>query len=166
MLRTIAVLLIALIFCSSSQQKSKAGSKKALLQPGTLVDMVVYHKNGKDLQRISEIRPWHIYSAIPFDIVKGSITLFIIELLYRSVREEEQNEGLFDLTANTLILLDQTSEPIGNLHLWFMIQLTRYLGFLPNGKWTGEACRFNQNAGESRDFLILNIGKKINNRVD
>jgi DNA repair protein RecO (recombination protein O) len=126
---------------------SKSGSKKALLQPGTLLDLVVYHKPGKDLQRISEVKPWMTYRAIPFDVVKGSISLFIIELLYRSVREEESNEGLFRLAAKSLASLDEAEGSVANIHLWFMIQLTNYLGFLPHGDWTGEDCIFDMEEG-------------------
>jgi len=108
--------------------------KPTLLQHGTLVEMIVYHKTTGGLQHVKEIRnAWH-YHSIPFDIRKSSIVLFISEVLYRSLYEEESNPALFRFLFESFRYLDMTSRPVANFHLIFITKLMRYLGFFPQPK--------------------------------
>ena len=50
----------------NSVRSAKSRGKMALYQPLSLLDLVVYHKSGKDLQRISETKFSYAYSSIPF----------------------------------------------------------------------------------------------------
>lgn len=117
--------------------RSKKSTKKArLFQPLALVEMVVSNSNKGTLQRISEITPLHPYSEIPFDMVKSSIVFFLNEVLYKSLGEEQADEDLFDFIKNSMLLLDLKHENCSNFHAFFMIQLSRFLGFFPEGKCT------------------------------
>lgn len=110
-------------------QKSK--TKSALFQPLTLLDLVVYHKEKSSIHPVKEVTlavPTH--STIS-DIRKSSIALFLAELVYRTIREEEANASLFDFLWNSIILLDTTEEQVASFHLLFSIKLCRFLGFQP-----------------------------------
>lgn len=111
---------------------AKSKGKSAMYQHGNLLDMVVYHKDQGSLMRISESRFAHIYEQLPFNVVKGGLLLFYIEVLNRIIKEEEQNEPLFDFLFESLIDLDQTDRKIGAHHIWFLLGLSKYLGFYPN----------------------------------
>lgn len=111
---------------------SKNIGKSSLYQHGNLLEMVVYHKEQGALMRISECRFSHIYEQLPFNVIKGGLLLFYIELLNRIIREEEQNEALFDFLFESFIDLDQTDKKIGAHHIWFLLGLSKYLGFYPN----------------------------------
>jgi DNA repair protein RecO (recombination protein O) len=50
-------------------------------------------------------------------------------VLYKSIKEEEPNESLFQFIAWSLETLDQTKTPIHSFHLLFLVKLTEYLGF-------------------------------------
>ena len=56
--------------------------------------------------------------------------MFLAEILSAVLREEEQNEGLFNYIETALQYLD-TEEHYSNFHLLFLLKLTRYLGFQP-----------------------------------
>lgn len=120
-------------FIISGVRKKKAKVNASLMQLMTLVDMVAYHRDDKDLHRIKEIKPAYIYTKIPFDFIRGSIGLFMTELAKKSIRESEENKPLFDFLYHSFVYLDQTENPIHNFHLKFMLELTVYLGFLPSG---------------------------------
>lgn len=115
-------------------KKSKVSA--GLLQVMTLVDLIVYHRDDKDMQRIKEIKAAHVFQSIPFDVRKGAIGMFMVELARKAIREQEENQSLFTFLFRTFQHLDETKEPIGNLHLSFMIGLSAYLGFLPEGEAT------------------------------
>ncbi|TND10600.1 MAG: DNA repair protein RecO (recombination protein O) [Bacteroidetes bacterium] len=116
-----------------SGARSKRGKAKGnLLQPLMQVELVVQHKAKSRLQRIMEIGCKAPYRHIHEDIVKTSIALFLAEVLYKAIREEEKNPGLFEFLSHSLQILDLETGSCHNFHLCFLLQLSRYLGFFPH----------------------------------
>lgn len=128
-------------------RKQKSKFKSNLFQPLNLVNIVAYHKEGHGLKRISEISAHPQLTSIPYDIVKSSVAIFLNEVIYRSIREEEKNQTLFDFLHNAIRILDLRSVDCSAFHLCFMIQFTRYLGFFPNGNYFEEQSIFNLQEG-------------------
>jgi DNA repair protein RecO (recombination protein O) len=131
----------------NSVRKRHAKVRASLFQPLTLVEVVAYNKERGGLQRISEIRNTVQYRDIPFDPVKSSMVLFLNEVLYRSVREEESNPTLFEFLFNSLQVLDLQSPLNPSYHLLFLLRLTRFLGFFPHGNYTAINSIFNLQDG-------------------
>lgn len=132
----------------NSVRSRKARFRPSLFQPLSLLEMVVYHKERGGLQRISEIRNVPQYREIPFDPVKSSMLLFLNEMLYKCVREEEPNSALFEYLFNSLQVLDLQSPASRDFHLLFLIRLARYLGFYPSGAYSEETPVFNLQEGD------------------
>jgi DNA repair protein RecO (recombination protein O) len=75
---------------------SKKGTAKgAYFQAGAVLDLVVYHNDFKNLQRIKEFKWAHLYNHIFSDVFKNAVTLFTIELLNKVLKEPEPNNELF-----------------------------------------------------------------------
>lgn len=106
--------------------------KAAIFQPLYLLDLEVYYKTGREIHRIKNARIAFPYSTIPFDIRKSTQVLFLAEVLYKCLREEEPNIELFDFIYHALTLLDLTEAGISNFHIWFLFKLTRFLGINPS----------------------------------
>ncbi|UXX80205.1 DNA repair protein RecO [Reichenbachiella carrageenanivorans] len=117
------------IINSVRSQRSKKGL--ALLQPLTVLDMVVYFKNQKSdgLQRISEYKPAHSFTSIPFDVKKSAMALFVTELLTKVLKEEDDRGQVFEFLFQFILMLDQKRDGYESLHLYLMVQLTHYIGF-------------------------------------
>lgn len=113
---------------------SKKGSGKAnLFQPGALLDMIVYHSEQKQLQRIKEFKWGFLYQHIFSDIKKNAVAVFMIELLTKCLKQTEPNEELFQFIEDAFIHLDESSETItANFPLFFALQLTNFFGIPPN----------------------------------
>lgn len=111
------------------------GKKKAfkanIFQPLFLLELDVYYKPKRDLQRIKEFRIFLTFKTIPYDVIKSSIVLFLAEILYRTLREEESNPTLFDFLINAIQLFDNSTKGILNFHILFLLQFTKFLGFFP-----------------------------------
>ena len=76
--------------------RSKKGQGKAsLLQVMSMVDLVVYEREDKELNRIKEIKAGHVFQGIPFDLSKGVIGLFMAELARKTIKEATSNPELF-----------------------------------------------------------------------
>jgi DNA repair protein RecO (recombination protein O) len=115
----------------NSVRSSNAKNKIALFQPLTLLDMVVYHKNSHGLQRISEIRIAEPYFSIPFDMYKTSISIFLSEVLIKTLKEETANQEMFDFLFHSFHALDKIPNNALNFHVSFMLRYSFYLGFYP-----------------------------------
>lgn len=108
------------------------GSKIALYQPLTLLDLVVYDKENAGLQRISEAKINYPQRRIPFDMACTSIALFATELISRSIVEGYQNEELYDFLQKSILTLDHPSTSLGSFPLVFLLENARHLGFAPD----------------------------------
>lgn len=126
-----------------------AKNKIALYQPLTLVNLVVYHRENANLERIKEINCFHPYHSLTVDIKKSTIAMFITELLNKTVKEESHAGNVFQFVVDALVTIDSLDRNVENAHLLFLIKLSRYLGFGPQfanevlgGRVTDEATEF------------------------
>ncbi|WOK06241.1 DNA repair protein RecO [Imperialibacter roseus] len=111
-------------------RSAKSKGKMALYQPLTLLDLVIYHKDGAQLNRISEIKCFYPYQHIPFEIRKTTIGIFLGEVLSKIVRENEHDHaGQFDFVAKSLQAFDTLTANFESFHLQFLVKFTQYLGF-------------------------------------
>lgn len=110
--------------------------KSALLQPLTCLEITVENKANKSLQRIKEARCYPQFTDIPYNTSKSSLAIFIAEVIYRSVKEEESNLPLFEFLHSSILLLDEEKNNCSNFHLSFLVQLSQYLGFFPGNEYS------------------------------
>jgi DNA repair protein RecO (recombination protein O) len=115
----------------SGVRNKKSAHKSALLQPLSLVDLVVSNSSKGGLQRITEINLLQPYTDIPYNVIKSSIAIFLNEILYKVLKEEHADPDMFEYIKNALLVLDLKQDSCSNFHIYFMTQLSRYLGFAP-----------------------------------
>lgn len=116
--------------------KKKSAGKAVFFLPLALLDLVFYRKESGSLSRIKEISLSGSFDSIHFEPHKQAISLFIAELLLRTIREAEPNETLFRFLETAICLLDVMQQGEENFHLIFMLQLSRFLGFFPGNSWS------------------------------
>jgi len=114
--------------------KKKSVVRSAFLQPLSIVEMDVSHIPGKNIHHIKDMRMKYTFTGIPFDPVKNSLALFLSEMLFRTLRQTEPDDMMFQFLENSIQQLDCCEVGIANFHLVFLIKLTRYLGFEPNNE--------------------------------
>jgi DNA repair protein RecO (recombination protein O) len=110
-------------------RSKSAKNKIALYQPLTLLNLVVYHREHANIERIKEISCFHPYQSLTADIKKSTMAMFITELINRTVKEESHAQEVFTFLADSMIAIDSLQSAYENSHLIFMIRLSRYLGF-------------------------------------
>jgi DNA repair protein RecO (recombination protein O) len=118
-------------YIENGVRSSKGKNKIALFQPNTLLDLVVYHDQKKEIHRIAEIKCFKPYQSIPYEIRKSSVAIFINEVLNKSLKEHAENQPLFQFLVDTLSFLDENHAGIENFHLYFLLHYCFYLGFAP-----------------------------------
>jgi len=120
----------------SGVRNKKKGNKSGLLQVMGLVDLVAYNKESKSLNRIKEVKADYLYRSIPFDVVRSSIGMFMIEISRRSIRENERNDALFHFLRDSFLYLDHCEGSMALLPILFLIKLSKELGFAPSQNYS------------------------------
>jgi DNA repair protein RecO (recombination protein O) len=110
-------------------RSKSAKNRIALYQPLTLLDLVVYHRENANIERIKEIRCLYPYTTITSDVRKSAIALFITEVLNRTVKDESHAGEIFNFVYESMIRLDRMNSAFENFHLQMMLKLSRFLGF-------------------------------------
>ena len=132
----------------SGVRSKGARTKVGILQPTSLVEMVAYFRANKNINRFKEIKAAHIYQMIPFDVLRGTMALFMVELAQKTIKEEEANPTLFYFLFDRFYQLDIADTLPSNFHLQFMAQLAKYLGFAPANEWSTSTPYFDMREGK------------------
>lgn len=111
------------------------GNKAAMLQPMFLLEFEGIETPHSQMDRMKDARMPHSLQSLPFDVRKSTIALFMAEVLYRLVKEVEPNSPLFGFVKESVIALDGLEEGVANFHLWFLVQLSAFLGFYPANEY-------------------------------
>ncbi len=111
----------------------KTSGKASLFQPSSILDMVVYHNDLKQLQRIREFKWSYLYKHILSDVRKNSIALFMVELLSKCLRQPEPNPDLFLFCEDAFMHLDAANDTVAaNFPLFFALHVTVFFGVPPS----------------------------------
>lgn len=104
-------------------------SRIALYQPLTLLELVVYHRENANINRIKEVKCLYPYQSIHLDIRKSAVALFINEIINKTIKDESHADEMCGFMIRSLVTLDQLESQVENFHLRFMLKLSRLLGF-------------------------------------
>jgi len=133
--------------------KHKSKFHPTFFQSLTLLNLEIDVNPRRELQRIKEIGFAHPFHSVPFDTVKSSVAIFLAEILYKTLKEEEPNNPLFDFIYHAIQVLDMKDQGIANFHLLFLINLTKHLGFFPIDNYSETNCIFNTANGRFHHYI-------------
>lgn len=123
-------------FFVTAGRSAKSKIKPALLQPLTQLELETMQRANKQFAKIHDLRCSYHYTDLYLNTYKTTIAAFLNEVLYTSVKEEEPNENLFHFITAAFQWLDHSEDHISNFHLYFLIELSKHLGFYPQNNFT------------------------------
>jgi DNA repair protein RecO (recombination protein O) len=136
----------------SGVRAKKSKISAGLLQVMTIVDLVAYHRDDKDLTRIKEIKAHVIYSTIPFEVPRSAVGLFMIEIARNTVQGHEAAPELFSFIIDNFKYLD-SAKHFSNLHIHFLVHLATFSGFQINGAFSDAVPYFDLQNGNFTEHL-------------
>ena len=140
-------------FIMGGVRKRKKGNVASKVQVLNLVTIQAYIKNNDRLSRIKELSYNYIYKSIPFDVVKSSIAIFLIEVCRKTVKASSDSHALYQFVVKGLIHLDNLNSGIAHFHIGFLLDLGRHLGF-----------EITNNYGDSSPYFSIKEGSFVNAR--
>ncbi len=131
----------------SGVRSTRSKSKTTIINVLNLVRYEAYEKGGNKLSRIKEIEYNYVYKSLPFEVVKGSLAIFLIEICRKAIKASDQYEDIYNYVVKGLIHLDNVQGGLGHFHIDFLIGLSSKLGF-----------GFNNNYDERHTLFDLSDG--------
>ena len=110
---------------------SKKSKKTGFFQLLSQLKINTNLKPGRDLHFVKDVKSNVVYLSLHNNIYKSAIVMFLAEVLAIVLREEEQNDTLYQYLETTFQWLDLNTD-FANFHLLFLINLTKHLGFYPD----------------------------------
>lgn len=121
------------------RKTGKPSAKLAFFEPGTLLQLEVYHNTLKHLQFIKEINWDHINAATRSDVVRNLCAAWCIRQIIQCIKEPESNNDLFDfLHAVLMNIEEQPLHIVANIPIWFTLHFCKHLGLQIQGCYTNE----------------------------
>lgn len=118
-------------FIINGVRSSRSKGKAALYQALSLLDLIIYYKEGKGLLRISEAKLTTPFQEIPYHPVKRTIGIFLTEFFAKVLKEEEVNSDLFEFIFYAIAYFDHQQKGIENFHLQLLLKSAVHFGYGP-----------------------------------
>lgn len=141
-----------LTFIVPGARKVGVHSKAIFLQTLSSLELIIEVQEGKNLQKIKEIKFDRLFTNIQIDIRKGSMVLFLGDVLRHCIKENAPNKELYAFIDINLQFLNQANKGFYNLSIYFLLHLTAHLGFFPVNEWSETNSSLNLKEGSFEPF--------------
>ena len=141
-------------------RKPNAKVKSACFQPLQPMEVVIYNNPKSAFCRIKENKLTFNIAGIQTNMTKISVAMFITEVFYLSVKEDNPNEELFFFLENSVIYINncEKERDLRDFHIYFLYHLSRILGFEPMNNYSLQTPFFDISKGtfvEHQDVQTL-----------
>lgn len=126
-----------------------------LVQPFSVLNIESDIREGRDLSIVREASQAQNIHSIYYNVRKSAQALFMSEVLYHCLKEEVPNSLLYDFMVNSIAYFDTLEEGSADFHIYFLVRLSRYLGFYPLSKTNGTESVFDMKEGTFMDKIPL-----------
>ncbi len=109
-------------------------SRMSLLLPFSLLEISITENPRSELWTAKPVGLKHPLAGVRGDIRKNTMTLFMAELIYRTVKDGSAEEGLYDWCEGQILTLDALQTDYSNFPLYFLLSFCSALGFRPSAK--------------------------------
>ena len=121
--------------------------RTATLLPLSLITCEYTLKQNRELHQLTESSCYFVGKGFGDSISKLSIAQFLNEVLINSIRDHAPNAPLFHFSETCLKYLQEAETNYVNLHLYFMLELSKHLGFEPHNNRSTSNCYFDCREG-------------------
>lgn len=117
-------------------RKKRARIKRNLFSPLSIIHLSANHKESDGLRILREASCEYQLNAIATDMAKTAVSIFLSELLTRSISAQMADPGLYDFIEDAILNLDRSNQSIAGFPLSFTIGLTQFMGFDPHNNFS------------------------------
>lgn len=112
--------------------RSAKKSKASLFQVMNQVEIIIYHRLEKEINRIKEVRLHTVYTSLPFNMSKSAIGQFMTECTLLCLKGGYPSEEIYHLMERYFTSLDESDKDYHALHIYYLAELINLLGLTPD----------------------------------
>ena len=131
----------------------------ALLLPLNILEADIVENPKSQLWSLRNIYLKDALSGIRGNLHKNTLSLFLSEVLFRSVREGINEDGLYEWCVGEILTLNALEDDFANFHVRFLLDLAGALGFRPTFDDVAPFAR--DYLRELKPFLELDFGQSM-----
>ena len=103
----------------------------SLLLPLNILEADITESSKSTLYTARNLTARHPLLGIRNSLYKNTMTMFLSEVIYRTIKEGSHEQGLFEWCRGQILLLNAMETDFSNFHIRFLLELTIALGFSP-----------------------------------
>lgn len=111
----------------------RSHGSSALFLPLSIIDAEIRENPKSDLWRAGGISAAYPLNGLRSDMIKNAVSLFMSEVLFRTLHDGVYEDGLFHWVEHSILTLDSLgAEYVPNYHIRFLLEFCSALGFQPS----------------------------------
>lgn len=110
----------------------KKSNKRKYLQPLMIVSISFKYNIKRNIQYLNKIILKEVTSEILNNPQKSIISLFLCEIISKSLKEGSEDKEAYDFLFNQILWLNKKNNSILNFDVWFLAHFSKILGISPN----------------------------------
>lgn len=131
----------------------------ALLQPMNILEATVTENPKTSIWNARNLSAKYPLAGIRGNIYKNTMTMFMSEVLYRTVKDQVFEDGLFEWCVRSVMLLESMESDFSNFHIRFLLEFAAALGFSPEA---GDIAPFSgAHKGKIAEFMTRSFGESM-----
>ncbi len=135
----------------------------AALHPLNILDFTILNNTKGTIKQIKEFSTKYRLDSIRENIHKVAISIFIGELLYRTLLLSEKDIPLYNFIESAILSLNESTGNFSNFHIWFIINYAAKIGFSPDNGYENE---FNPFTNREMEILGLFFNRDFTETAD
>ncbi len=139
--------------------RAGARSQMAYYLPLNIIGLSVSNNPKSDLWTAKPVGSEYPLNGIRGNVFKNAMSLFMAEVLYRTVKEGAKEEGLYEWCVGQIVALDSILSDFSNFHLRFLLGLCTALGFAPSSEDMSGFC--GKNADAVTQLMTLDLAASM-----
>jgi DNA repair protein RecO (recombination protein O) len=134
-------------YIAKGVRKKGARIKRNLFSPLSIIKLVANHKEGEGLRVIRDASCEYQLNGIATDMTKTAVSIYLSELLIRSVSAQMADPALYGFIEEAILNLEHADRSVAGFPLAFTIGLTQFLGFDPHNNFDADHTYFDMEEG-------------------
>lgn len=131
----------------------------SLFLPLNILEADVVENPKSELWSLKGISARDSLEGIRGNIHKNTMTLFLSEVLFRTLQEGVLEDGLYEWCVGSILTLNALEGDFANFHIRWLLELAGALGFRPS--WEDIAPFAEENALALKQFLLADFGESM-----
>lgn len=136
-------------------QSKMAKIRSSSVMPLNFIEAELIFKENKEIHLLTELSVYKTQSNIHQHMSKLSIAQFMHEVMIKTLKDQHGHSDLYLFIEDCFDFLNGANEGYSNLHLHFLLELSKHLGFEPQNNFSSTNLYFDVREGRFTETAMV-----------